>query len=187
MNWEAMGAIGEVIGAAGVIFTLAYLAVQVRQNTAAVKVSTHQNQMGVTVPVNNSIANDEKVAALIAQANVDYESLKPGEKIQLRYLYVNYYNLWHNAYWSHREKLLPNYTWILWNNGMGGVMSEQIAARKAWDEIHNMYDRDFQDHVNKVIEALQLTDEVGYGAPVVFKNVGGEELEWPAWPLLTVM
>lgn len=33
MNWEALGAIAETLGATGVIATLAYLAVQIRQNT----------------------------------------------------------------------------------------------------------------------------------------------------------
>ncbi len=32
MNWDAIGAIGEVIGAIAVLITLAYLAVQIRQN-----------------------------------------------------------------------------------------------------------------------------------------------------------
>ncbi len=30
MNWEAIGAVGEVLGAIGVIVTLGYLAVQIR-------------------------------------------------------------------------------------------------------------------------------------------------------------
>lgn len=33
MNWQAIGAIGELAGAVGVIATLGYLAFQVRQNT----------------------------------------------------------------------------------------------------------------------------------------------------------
>ena len=32
MNWEAIGAIGEVIGAAAVVITLVYLAIQIRQS-----------------------------------------------------------------------------------------------------------------------------------------------------------
>jgi hypothetical protein len=37
MNWEAIGAIGEVVGAAGVIASLVYLAVQIRQNTRSIR------------------------------------------------------------------------------------------------------------------------------------------------------
>ena len=35
MNWEAIGAIGELCGAAGVIVTLVYLSTQIRQNSRA--------------------------------------------------------------------------------------------------------------------------------------------------------
>ena len=42
MSWEALGAIAEMFGAVGVILTLAYLAVQVRQNTTAQSSSTWQ-------------------------------------------------------------------------------------------------------------------------------------------------
>ena len=39
MNWDAIGAIGEVIGALAVFITLGYLAIQIRQNTKAVRAS----------------------------------------------------------------------------------------------------------------------------------------------------
>ena len=37
MNWEAIGAVGEILGAIAVLLSLAYLAVQIRQNTASVR------------------------------------------------------------------------------------------------------------------------------------------------------
>jgi hypothetical protein len=39
MNWEAVGATGEVVGAAAVILTLAFLAFQIRSNTRAIQAS----------------------------------------------------------------------------------------------------------------------------------------------------
>lgn len=39
MNWDAIGAIGETLGALGVLITVGYLAVQLRQNTQALKTS----------------------------------------------------------------------------------------------------------------------------------------------------
>ena len=37
MNWEAIGAVGETVGALAVLVTLVYLAMQIRQNTKAVQ------------------------------------------------------------------------------------------------------------------------------------------------------
>ena len=39
MNWDAIGAIGEILGALAVVLTLGYLAIQVRQNTHGMKVA----------------------------------------------------------------------------------------------------------------------------------------------------
>ena len=41
MNWEALGAIAELLGALAVFLTLAYLTIQVRQNSKALDL---QNQ-----------------------------------------------------------------------------------------------------------------------------------------------
>lgn len=40
MNWDAIGAVGEVIGAVAVIVTIAYLARQIRENSNQVRVSS---------------------------------------------------------------------------------------------------------------------------------------------------
>ena len=42
MNWDAVGAIAESVGAFGVIVSLIYLALQVRQNTKQVRLSRFQ-------------------------------------------------------------------------------------------------------------------------------------------------
>ena len=36
MNWEALGAIVELVGSVAVVFTLAYLAIETRRNTIAI-------------------------------------------------------------------------------------------------------------------------------------------------------
>ena len=42
MNWEAIGAVGEAIGALAVVLTLGYLAVQVRDTRKLLRASAHQ-------------------------------------------------------------------------------------------------------------------------------------------------
>ena len=43
MNWEAAGAIGEIIGAIGVLATLLYLAAQIRDNTRSLQAASLQS------------------------------------------------------------------------------------------------------------------------------------------------
>ena len=39
MNWDAIGAIGEILGALAVVLTLGYLAIQVKQNSHGMRVA----------------------------------------------------------------------------------------------------------------------------------------------------
>ena len=166
-----MGLLAERIGALGVIVTLIYPATQIRHNTSAVGAATRQTQIDSTVPLNGGIATDEKPAALIVKANEDYGSLRPGEQIQLRFMYVNYYNLWHSAFWNRKENIRPNQAWRFWNNGMGGLLIEKIACRRAWECVQTTYDDDFQTHVNQLISKLETPEEIGSGVPLITKNV----------------
>lgn len=43
MNWDALGAVAELLAAIGVIISLLYLAVQIRQNTQSVRANTFQD------------------------------------------------------------------------------------------------------------------------------------------------
>ena len=45
MNWDAIGAAGEIIGATGVLISLLYLASQIRKNTHAIESSAHQGML----------------------------------------------------------------------------------------------------------------------------------------------
>ena len=52
MNWEAIGAISEAVGAVAIIATLVYLAIQIRQNTASVRGSAYQQWVAANLELN---------------------------------------------------------------------------------------------------------------------------------------
>ena len=58
MNWEAVGAIGEVVGALGVIATLLYLAIQIRRSTAQARSDSHIKLNEVSRNLTLKIAED---------------------------------------------------------------------------------------------------------------------------------
>lgn len=64
MNWEAIGAIGEVAGALVVAVTLAFLVVQVRQNSKAINATiTHGNIAGFN-ELNTLLAANPQLAEI---------------------------------------------------------------------------------------------------------------------------
>jgi len=86
MNWDAVGAIGQVAGALLVGFTLIYLALQLRQNTAALKSSTFvaiSTSMGATMEV---MATHADLAPLLIKAQSGLDELSASERARFGFL-----------------------------------------------------------------------------------------------------
>ena len=65
MNWDAIGAVGEVVGAGGVIFTLLYLAIQIRQSNRLAKFQTYRDIMAQADESNRLGASDSGPISLL--------------------------------------------------------------------------------------------------------------------------
>jgi hypothetical protein len=87
MEWEAIGALGETVGALAVVVTLVYLSVQLRRNTQATRASTTQ---ALTDSINSSnlvIASDPRLARIYRVGKFeDWDSLNEDEKFSWSYL-----------------------------------------------------------------------------------------------------
>ena len=65
MDWNAVGAIGEVGGAIGVIVTLIYLAGQLRQNTRAMRSSTYQTYSGLAMNISDYLVSAQRTTCCL--------------------------------------------------------------------------------------------------------------------------
>ena len=84
VNWDAVGAIGEVVGALAVVLTLIYLSIQTRQNTKAVR---HASARGVQEDANAwrfRIVESPEVSELFRTGLRDPESLSANDKYRFR-------------------------------------------------------------------------------------------------------
>ena len=60
MNWDAIGAIGELVGGLVVLITIVYLAIQVRQSAEATRSSTEMQISQMIMEWANTRAQDER-------------------------------------------------------------------------------------------------------------------------------
>ncbi len=80
MNWDAIGAIGEILGSFAVLLTLVYLAVQLRQTYAAIKVSSANTIANTTGQVWIEMITNEDFVDLILKGNGGLANLSANER-----------------------------------------------------------------------------------------------------------
>jgi len=88
MNWEAIGAIGQIVGTVLVGVTLVYLALQLRQNTSSIKASTFlaiSTSMGSTMEV---LATHSDLAPLLIKAQSGLDELSPADRVRFGFIMV---------------------------------------------------------------------------------------------------
>ncbi len=82
MEWQAIGAIGEILGAIAVLATLIYLAAQIKQNTASVVTATYESMMSGITDINLVVAGNPEVASIMVRGAFDPDSLDLEERFR---------------------------------------------------------------------------------------------------------
>ena len=82
MTWEAAGAVGEIMGALAVFLTLAYLAIQIRQNTKAVRASAWDSAVSAVMGIREKIVENSEVAEIFINGAKDPEKLSEVEIVE---------------------------------------------------------------------------------------------------------
>ena len=111
MNWEAISAVSEIIGAAAVIITLAYLAVQIRQNTKMNASALRQSFYDYTTRQMLHGTDSTELSALMAKASMTNETILPGEKIQILRLFQAVFVGYQGAFFQHKKNALDEEDW----------------------------------------------------------------------------
>jgi hypothetical protein len=84
MNWDAIGAIGEIIGALAVVTTLLYLSVQVRQYQRSSIAEGSSKGHELHSAWRNTIVQNTEAAGALAKANSG-ETLSERDRVQLEF------------------------------------------------------------------------------------------------------
>jgi hypothetical protein len=91
MNWEAIGAVGEVGGAIAVVITLVYLSRQLRENTNSIKLQSIESTFKEWNECLKDIQSIDGVGLAYAKA-LKGEPLSDPEEHQMTYLFRRIFN-----------------------------------------------------------------------------------------------
>jgi hypothetical protein len=113
VNWDAIGAIAELVGAIGVMASLAYLALQIHQNTQhidfntrAIRASTFQNFSNTFGEFEDLLLEHKKLGAIWVSGLAAGEPLEHGERILFNNLAHKFFRIYEALYLQYEAGLV---------------------------------------------------------------------------------
>ena len=147
MNWDAMGAFAEVVGAIGVIVSLVYLAIQVKSNTRALKANasfetTHSwatfNEMVIGSLIGDpafQAGEDCRVVDITARfydPNAQPGDLSRDEMVLVSMMHRALFQKLEGQYYQFKHGYLEPQIWVARHNWASGVL--ELPLGRAWWE-----------------------------------------------------
>ncbi len=110
MNWEAIGAIAEAVGAAGVIASLVYLGSQIRSSTRAAKVTAYQQTITAGRDINLAVlANSDLFEAMTRRWGLtDQEQI---DRIREGLFFEASMQNWESQVYQHKQGMMDDGMW----------------------------------------------------------------------------
>ena len=104
MNLNDLANLGQIIGAVAVVVSLIYVALQIRQNTNAVRSAAAQVVHEHFASWYHLLANDAELSQIAANGLRDYFSLSETEKARFIAMFMAFLSYSQNAFLKWREK-----------------------------------------------------------------------------------
>ncbi|MDA1076933.1 MAG: hypothetical protein O3A63_19620 [Proteobacteria bacterium] len=80
LNWDAVGAIAELVSGIGVIATLMYLALQIRQNTKSVRETNLRSQTDRAIGHSRFVVSTPEMMNIFRRGCANLDELTPDER-----------------------------------------------------------------------------------------------------------
>jgi hypothetical protein len=158
MNWEALGAVGEIVAAFAVVLSLIYLAAQIRTNTRQVdelirsQRQTSLNEVGTRFTnFRTLVANNRDLASVWQRGRQDYGSLDEIEKERFDLLMIEFLWGWGMIFLYRQQNTIDNEVFELTLANLPGYVLHP-GVRQWWECSRRK--REFPDEFVEHVEAL---------------------------------
>ena len=151
MNWEALGAVGEIFGATATVVMLVYLSIQIRHARDTTQSSTELEASKLLTRLTERVSEDRNLQRIWNEIAEDRQDISEED--------ISHF-IWHLAtilhaaegVWEQFQKgLISKRTWGGWQRAMSGVLRAPIA-NAWWSQKATPYSNEFYDYIEHEIQ-----------------------------------
>ena len=149
LDWEALGAIAELLGAIAVFATLVYLSIQIRTNTKATKAQAIAAWATASAPDRELLINNPDFLRIAVRLGQDYKPESVEELIAFGAYFRQFLNTWEILFLQNKLGVVDQDFLDGKAEGYAGVV--RFPGVKQWWETdgRRTYQSEFADHVDE--------------------------------------
>ena len=132
MTLDQLGNIGELVGGAAVVVSLIYLAIQIRQNTRAVRAASFHAVTDSFNLLNTTIAHDESLARIFRLGSEDLGKLNDDERVRFNFLFLGALRVFETLYYQNKGGTGDPALWIAETSTMIALLTTP-GGREWWE------------------------------------------------------
>ena len=151
---EDLGNIGEFIGGIGVVVTLIYLAIQIRQNTASVRTAAGMDTARQVAEWADRMVVYPELGRIYNLSAEDPDSLEPEEASRFLFYIAEIFLIYEGQYQMYRQKHIANDMWIPKRDILLGFMKNPLIETWWVNRVSS-----FSESFYNYIETLRVNSE----------------------------
>jgi len=140
----------QIVGGIGVIGSLIYVAIQIRNNARAVRAATYQQVANSISSQWELLANNGELCNIVMRGGIDFSSLDRFEKGRFRFGLMAYFRKYESAWFQSKVGTLKQTDWQTIAHDLETICSLP-GTREAWGHIRDRSHPDFRDFVDAVV------------------------------------
>ncbi len=147
MTLEQLAYLAEIIAAIAVIASLLYLAKQLGQTNAMMRVSAANSRVEREYDLLNSIIDSREIAEYWCKGGTSFESLDEVDQQRLIFFERRAIVLWHHLFSLRQQGLYSDDDWY-WNEWVIQNIGRRQSVREAWNQFRDSYTKPFQEYID---------------------------------------
>ncbi len=161
MNWEAIGAVGEILGAIAVFASLMYLAIQIRTQNKESKLSATREFSDNLIELQECLSSNSELASVMTKAvSTGIDTLTDSEALQCSAYLQQTLRTWENSYYQFHDDRLDGRLWHSIEVQLSEVAST-TAFQQFWKHRAHYYSEDFRNYINQLeLNEYRLVSEL---------------------------
>jgi hypothetical protein len=145
VNWEAISAIGQIVGALAVVISLIYLTREIRRNARAERLAS----MDSLIRWLGELVTHPHVRELYYRGIHDFESLKDADIVGFSMLMDQLFYMYQEIYYQQLEGNLDPRVWP-WADAPMRELSGYPGIQAWWRSRSHWFSEEFVKHINQL-------------------------------------